>query len=1085
MAIVRLRVAAVAFAFAALCPALPAFGAGGLYGTLNGTVVDAASKAPIAGAQVVARSASGKYAAKTDAKGFFVILGVGVDTYTVTITAPAYEIANVTGVMVFGDQTNAIGAVALRAALKTIAKVASRSVSSVYQPTQTTDSYTVNQQQMLQTQGKAVSTNENAVLLAVPGVTLTNNTDAIGSTVTIRGGAAAEVGYQFDGVPFKEPTEGDNGSSGLINGIGSVQVVEGAGDATQGGVGSGVINLIPEKGSGPGSGLIDLEAGGPNFSHQAGFSYGFSTPDDRFSEYVAYTGDRFAPYYGYSFTPLNQFGNEFASTYAVENQFLNNFIFRFASNQRIQILYANILQQGFQTTIGPGGIYNPATNPNALVYYPYDVLTQQQWISGLGYTPAQYARLVGLGPGVPTTNVAITTPQQNFSNQTGFLKLEYDNNLSPTTYLALRYYNWSELEYSDDQASLLAWGTNASVSDWIAEGGPTVGMNLDLVHQFGSRLTVTYNAQYNVLHPVYDDYEPQDELSALITGTGLNHQPVPSDWLPGGYLCGNNTNGPGKTGVDYLDCAQPGSVANARIPTWGINYNGSFFQNWGTGLRFQYDPTDKLKLDIGIREEGQNQHWFGQLDAYGQGVPPFGIGPNGNRIPTFGPFDVPGNEWQMLNPTALQPRASISWQLGRDTSLRFGYGRSTVFWNTLTAGTPFNLYGIEPYLNIPAKPGSTCGWTAAAIFPCRTFAQQLFWMGDNEEAPDVNTGLPASYTNYDFSVNHLFRNGWGMRVTPFFKEGTDLPANYLLNPVLGIFVTSNQGFNKTTGVEFGVTSPQRNLGISGFFTATYQNVLSTTPPFTTGETTVPLENLATLTLGDLYRAGYVSPFSIRIGAVDNLKNGITISPQIEYNVGYPYSVGEIIAACIEPTPTGCAKYGNVLQIDFGPGITGGQSSLVGDNPGSSVSTKYYDPSDPGTSLDPNIAATRGTPATAANGGILSHPNVTANLSVEWKVHDSTLGIQFMNLFSSAWANSVPAINPWYQPVANGISGPQTGYNSCVSQTGTARGCYPYVSRDSYAFTNGAYLLSNGNFTGTPTFGPIQPFNFQVYYQRAI
>jgi hypothetical protein len=1076
-------VAAIAFAFASLTlSALPAFAAGGLYGNLNGTIVDAATKAPISGAEIVARSPSGSHTARTDAKGFFIILGLQVDSYTVTVTAAGHESVSIPGVTVFGDETDGIGTVALRTELKTIAKVSSRSVSSVFQPTQTTDSYTVNQQQMLQTTGKAVSTDENAVLLAVPGVTLTNNNSSIGSTVTIRGGAAAEVGYQYDGVPFKEPFEGDNGSSGLVNGIGSVQVVEGAGDATQGGVGSGVINLIPERGSGPGSGLLDLEMGGPNFDHQAGFSYGFSTPNDRVSEYIAYTGDRLVPYNGYNFTPLNQYGNELESNYVTDDQFLNNFFYKFGKNlnQQVQVLYSNIQQQGYQTTTGAGGIYNPVTNPDAFVYYPFDQLTQAQWSQGLGYTPSQYARLVGLGPGVPAQNVAITTPQQNFSNQTRFLKLEYDNNLSPTTYLALRYYNWEELEYFDDQASLPAWGTNASVSDWIVGGGPTVGMNLDLVHQFGSQLTVTLNGQYNVLHPIQDDYEPQDQLEAIITGTGLNNQPVAKDWLPGGYLCGGNS-----THTDYFNCAAPGSVSDTRIPSWGINYNKSYFQNWGTGIRFQYDPSDRVKLDIGIREEGQNQHWFGQLGNYGQGVPPTGIGPNGKPTPTYGPFDVTASQWNLLNPTALQPRGSISWQLGGNNALRFAYGRSAVFWNALTAGTPFYLYGLQPYLNIPAKPGSTCGWTASAIFPCKTFAQQLYWMGDNEEAPDVNTGLPAVYDNYDLSFNHLFKGGWGMRVTPFFKEGTDLPANYLLNPVLGIFVTSNQGFNKTSGVEFGLTTPQPKLGLSGFFTATYQNVLSTTPPFTTGETTVPLENLATLSLGDLYRAGYVSPFSIRIGGLDNMKNGLTISPQLEYNVGYPYSVGNVIAACVQPTATGCAKYENVVQVDFGQGITGGQTSLVGDNPGSSVSTNYADPSDPGTSVAPNIAATRGTPATAANGGELSHPNLMADLSVEWKVHESTFGVQVSNLFGNAWVNSVPAINPWYQPVATGVSGPQTGYNSCVSQTGTARGCFPTVPRDSYAFSNGAYLLSNGNFTSGPSFGPIQPFNILLYYQRAI
>ncbi|HEY9180999.1 MAG TPA: TonB-dependent receptor, partial [Candidatus Baltobacteraceae bacterium] len=220
----------------------PAFAAGGLYGSLNGTVVDSESHAPIAGAQVTAQSPTGRYTAVTDGRGVFSIVGMGVDTYTVIIQEANHETLNVPGVVVFGDQTNSIGTVSLAPKLKTIVRVTSRSVASAYQPQQTTDQYTVNSNEIAVSTGNAKSTDETAALLAVPGVTLTN-----GQNVTIRGGASAEVGYQYDGVPFKEPFLGTNGSFGLMNSLSQIQVVEGAGDATQGGVGSGVINVIPNR----------------------------------------------------------------------------------------------------------------------------------------------------------------------------------------------------------------------------------------------------------------------------------------------------------------------------------------------------------------------------------------------------------------------------------------------------------------------------------------------------------------------------------------------------------------------------------------------------------------------------------------------------------------------------------------------------------------------------------------------------------------------------------------------------------------------------------------------------------------------
>jgi len=1022
---------------------------------------------------------------------------MNVDSYTVTVEAPGYQTENIAGVIVFGDETDSANAT-LQKQLKTIAHVTARSVASAYQPSQTVDSYTVNKAQMLQSTGNPNSTDESAVLLSVPGVTMTN-----AGTVTIRGGAAYEVGYQYDGVTFKEPFLGGNGSMGLMNGLGSVQVVEGAGDATQGGVGAGVINVIPQRGSGPGTGSVDFQVGGPNFDHQMSFNYGFSTPDNRISEYFGYTGQRYAPYLGYSTTPLNQYGDQYATTYQSNNQFVNNLFYNFGKNnhETLQMLYTNVSQEGYQGFYGPGYEYYPYDfNPSLATGEGTQFLYGSNGPGGgvlTGLTESQYSSLVGLAPGTPGVNETITTPQQNFSNNTEFLKFEYDNRINPSTYLAVRYYNWNSLQSADGSYTNGAWQTGTPGLTVGAEttGGYTSGFSADLEHQFGSNLTVSLEGQYNILHPLFDLYEPQLQLLTPVI-SDLPNQIAPTDWVTGGYFC---TNG-------YLSC--PNGVANTRVPSWGINYNKTFFDQWGTGLRFQYSPTDALKFDLGVRDEGQVQHWYNQLSTIGQATPSIGYlsscaypiataNPTATSAqmagllaatcassPVTNPFDVASSSWtnRVLRPTELQPRLAASFEINRYNSVRFGYGRSAVFADAQTAGTPFATYGLGAYTNIPAKPGSLCGWSATLVFPCANAAQQLYWAGDNVEAPDAGNGTPAIYSNYDLSFNHLFKNGWGTRVTGFDKLGTDLPSFFIINPVLGIFGVGNQGLNKTAGVELNVTTPERPLGVSGFFTATYQNVLTTTPPFTFAETTVPIVPNASLALHDLYRAGYVSPFDIRVGALDNLKNGFTISPQLEFNIGYPYTVGNMIAGQLSD-----GSYANIPQVDFGPGITGGLTSLIGTNPGSAVSTNYYDPAYPGSAFNPNIAATRGTPGTAANGGKLSHANLTADLTLQWKHGPNTLGIQLMNLFGNAFVGAVPSVNPYYQPVANGISGPQTGYNTCVGQVGAGqRGCYPYLPRDTYAFANGAYVLTNGNFsTATPTFAPLQPFTVQVYYTRAL
>jgi hypothetical protein len=1082
--------AAAVLAAAVLALSAPAaFAAGGTVGSLTGTIVDASNQQPIAGATVTVTSPGQKYTATTDASGKFGIVGIGVDTFGVTVTSPGHETLVVPGVTVIGDQSTSVGVLSLQTRLTTIGRVTARSISSAFQPTQTTDSYTINQAQILQSTGKAYSTSENAALLSVPGVTLTNNSTPTSSQVTIRGGAAFEVGYQLDGVPFREPFLSGNGSFGLMNGVGNIQVVEGAADATQAGVGVGVINVVPARGSGPGSGSLDLELGGPNLNHAYGVSYGFSTPDNRFSDSFSYTGQYFAPYNGYNFTNQQQYGNYFATNTVKNDQIVNNFFFKFGKdlNQQIQILYMNVSQQGYEGVTGAGGVYNQATNPGALVYYPYDTLTQGPLAGLLHYDAGQYASLIGLTQGVPSTNTPVPGPQQNFSNQTRFLKIEYDNNLSSSTFLALRYYNWAGLQSLDTSYTNGAWNTGfPGESAQETTGGQTTGVNLDIIHQFAPNLTVSLNGQYNVLDPIFDLGEPQLQGLALL-GTGLNNQPAPADWLPGGYVynafCGSTP----YSGSGPLPSCDP------RIPTWGIGYNSTIFQNWGTGIRFQYSPITALKLDLGVRIEGQNQIWQSQLGNLGQGAPAtgtcagscsvYGVAP-GTTVPILSPYDVLNTSWtkNVLAPTEVEPRGAISYQIDPNNAIRFSYGRSAVFADAQSAGTPFQLQGLAPYLHLAALPGSTCGWAATTTFACQSYAAQLYWAGDNLEAPDAGNGIPALYSNYDVSFNHLFANGMGLKITPFIKNGTDLPAAFLLNPVLGIFGIGNQGLNKTTGVELDLTTRQRAEGFSGFFAATYQNVLSTTPPFTTAENAVPLVSSASLALGDLYRAGYVSPATFRIGGVYNFKNGFSINAQLQANVGYPYSIGNTIAGQLAD-----GTFANIPQVDFGPGITGGNASLIGGSPGAAVSTNYYDPAYPGSALAPNIAATRGTNATSSNGGYLSHWNADLAVTLSYKWKKQTVGVQFLNLFGNAYANTVPSVSPWYQPVANGLSGPQTGYESCTNQVGAGvRGCQAIVPNDAQAFSNGSYLLTNGNFTsGTPVLGPGAPTSIQVFYQLAL
>ncbi len=1047
--VARLRdlAAAVLTALFLLSTVAPSFAAGGQSGSLQGVIVSGATNQPLAGVTVTAVSPTGRYTTKTDGKGQFQIIGVNVDTYTVSFSLAGYEAGAISGVTIQGDQTQNIGTETLSKTNSVIGRTVGRSSSSVFQPSQTTDTYTVSGEKILQTTGKAAATDETALALSVPGVSLTDS-----GAITIRGGLRTEVGYQLDGVPFTEPFFAENAGNNLFNGIGSLQVVEGAGDATQADVGSGVFNLIPKRGTYPGFGYFDAEIGSPNLRNQLAMEYGVATKSGNVSNYIAFTGYNASPYNGFRNSDASSYGNYYGISREKSQQFLDNFVFKFGKdlNQSLQVLYVNNDLEEYGNYGGYG-----ATAP---FYFnsPYNQVADL-WNPG-AFGPgtnvgADYQNQVLLNPNLPTDrNATPTGPEEIGYNPTRFIKLEYDNNLDAATFLRLRYWNWETLQGSNSDTgnnSIYGFGVGAMYSDSVV-GGPRVGGSLDFQHQFGQNLTVSLQGTYETSHPIWNNYNP-NEMMFFLTLAEIGAVGTPgaseADFLPGGYLstvmCGSAL------------CFPNGVPA---VPSSGINYNGAWYQQYGAGIRVQYD-LKKLKLDLGVRKDYQIQNY---------GINPYNPGFANN------PSDVnPDNiSNTYLKPSALQPRGAISYQFGNNDAVRAAYGRSVVFLTAQTAGTPASINGAGPYLNVPAQPGSQCGTGITPTLPCQNYAQELYWLYDqNGDAPDLGGALPSIYNNYDFSYAHQFKGGYALKITPFYKQGTDLASFALVKSLASgsfVFTVNNQGINKTSGVELGLNTPDRAVGFSGFLTATYQNVIGSTPPLGGGEDSLPVNGSGSLTLGDTFRAGYISPVVVRIGGDYKFKNGFRIGPTLQFNNGYPYSIGTMVPSSCPLTADGL--FANVTQVNFGCAVTpvGGFEGQGGTN----ISTQYYDPAYSGNNLSPNLTATRGTPATSASGGKLWHPNLRADLTLEYKHGHNVLGVQVTNLFGN-WYNSLtPSPNPYYQPVADGVSGPLTGTNPYLGLPGFAN-----EPKDMYAFNNGAFIFTPGS--GST---PGNVLNFYYQYQ---
>ncbi len=80
----------------------------GTTGSLTGTVVDAATKAPIAGANVTATSPSQVARVTTDSAGRFTFISLAPDTYTIQAEHAGFEILSIAGISVFADQSQTI-----------------------------------------------------------------------------------------------------------------------------------------------------------------------------------------------------------------------------------------------------------------------------------------------------------------------------------------------------------------------------------------------------------------------------------------------------------------------------------------------------------------------------------------------------------------------------------------------------------------------------------------------------------------------------------------------------------------------------------------------------------------------------------------------------------------------------------------------------------------------------------------------------------------------------------------------------------------------------------------------------------------
>jgi hypothetical protein len=1024
-------------------------------------VTDDKTHAPIASAAVVAKSPSATYQATTDAAGHYRFLSMLPDNYAISIAKTGYAPYSTVVVVLNGSQQTVN--VPLSHTLKVIASTHARSPGSAFQRGMTIDTYTVTGSQIETVVGKSFNTTENDLLRSIPSVTI----DKTG-TVSIRGGFAFEAGYEFEGIDYTTPTANlqntlqNIANFSLLNGVGSVQLIPGGGDATHGDTGTGLVLFTAKHGTYPSYFHVDTESLLFPYLHQLGLEWGWADPSQRLSNYAGFIGVRRAYQYGIPGTAANTLGTlgtnaatlgstidpnlvYYSPSFLSSDDFVDNLIYRFGRNNSERLQFFMQTQSITQTLDYGGFRYLPyisgGTTSGKCAPYPVDgpggpVNSLQQ----------NYAcdSLIPLYPGQPNTYSFVSSPD---TRKNPFLayKLEYGTALGTASQLTARYFR----TFIGQTEDLPAQGIFAD-----PYGGYRIGGQLDDTTQLGTKnllkagiideFVVPYGNRYD-----YTSYTAFT-LPAYVVTYSITHpfEPLPLPYTYSGLLPNNNPFSQQGLEQDFFSprfCAQLGVAANcgylsswfpsgARFP-FEEDVDTVTQQQYGAYLQDSIEMSDRWKTELGLR-----------LDGYNFQVP----------ASPGAPASIPAVEHQRL----FEPHLDESYAPDPHDTFRLGYGHTlsmpipSLIGSNVSMAPYAAFEGIPSYDNSTGKAATYCGPYANQL--CSNYAQQLYWLTRDYRYGSSTNEVPltgATFTNWDLSWAHEFKDGSAMKITPFYRRGYNVVEQTARilgfdfqtgSPVFGDVQYSNLGIQKATGIE-ALYNKEIPLGISMQLGATYISQFGNEPPGT-------FLQPAALALGLIYRSPDLSPFQMNAAFNYKSNKGWRIDPVIALNAGYPYGQGYYTAVYCDGIPVVVPSTSLSIIYSQTPG--------------------YIDPLDPGSCTKPNIAATRGIHEPGLAGGLLTTPRVDADLTVEYRpplprgvLSESVFGMQVLNMFNQLY--NVPVYNGCYgAPVSTGLA---SGNAPCTYSSA------PYAPPVDAAHSNAPYL----------TFPNEAPISFRFYYQVTI
>ena len=845
---------------------LPIQAAAGTTGGFTGRVVDATTKAPLAGVTVTAVAPSQSATTVTDAAGAYQFLSLAPDTYTVSFAKSGYDPVTQPGLSIFADQVQTVN-VTMSKALQTIAKVTATSASSLVRAGNTSDVYSVNaagQQAAKGLTGPGSLNNAYGAIASVPGVMIDPGEVGWWQTVHIRGGDIDQVGYELDGIPVNRAY--DNAPQTMLSSLGSqeVQVYTGGVPASSDAQGiSGYVNQVIKSGTYPGYATASLGVGYPAFYHQASVEAGGATPDRLFSYYVGIGGaDQSFNYINNQnganipnsfFYPVNALPGANGYVYTGPNSpglFTSGLAFSLTTQSLrddIMDFHFGIPHKNSSLRDDVQALWMTSENDNDFFSSTNDI-GPALLENGLGGPPTWDDSYLYQGPVmqpfVPSDLKAYYYPnspphafggdlpdtlRDNNINSVSVTKLQYQHVFSPASYL--RVYGYSL--YS-------GWFINGPNSD--AE--PYYGWELPYVlpdHTYG--FNVSYENQLSA--------ENLFSVTGAFTASNLSRWDVtyfPSDWGITNYVA---TNGSGdcysRTTGNQIGCyAQTqGTTPNPVIPigyscstkpapaacapgvdpaelvtntsfNGYLNQVGTHFSGYSIGD--QWRPNDKLNVNLGLRledfeyllgstdpDDPARAFWFKAYNAeycYGDGI-------NDNQ-----PV-LRGQNGLGACPTGTSAVHLYDTSGGNYTAARF-QPRLGLTYDLDSESVLRGSFGIY------ARPPNS-SWTQYNVLQedLPSFLGKAFY-GYGFDSPNHEIRPDTSY-NYDLSWEHRLKGtDWSFKLSPFFRATRDQLQNFYINPQGGLESGLNVGNQQTSGVEFALQKGDFSRdGLSGQLSFTY------------------------------------------------------------------------------------------------------------------------------------------------------------------------------------------------------------------------------------------------------------------------